>query len=64
VGGKLVKTINQIVNQAGFRSEGIPWDGTDDYGDRIGKGVYVYKLEVRNPTGQRGEQIEKLVILK
>jgi hypothetical protein len=64
VGGKLVKTINQTVNQAGFRSEGIPWDGTDDYGDRIGKGVYVYKLEVRNPTGQRGEQIEKLVILK
>jgi len=64
VGGKLVKTINQIVNQAGFRSEGIPWDGTDDYGDSIGKGVYVYKLEVRNPTGQRGEQIEKLVILK
>jgi hypothetical protein len=64
VGGKLVKTINQNVNQAGFRSEGIPWDGTDDYGDRIGKGVYVYKLEVRNATGQRGEQIEKLVILK
>ncbi|MFZ4783883.1 MAG: type IX secretion system sortase PorU [Flavobacteriales bacterium] len=64
VGGKLVKTINQQVKQAGYRSEGIAWDGTDDYGDRIGKGVYVYKIEVMNETGQRGEAIEKLVILK
>ncbi len=65
VGGKLVKTINQRVKQNGFRSDSISWDGTDDFGDRIGKGVYVYKLEVRNTeTGQQAEKFEKLVILK
>ncbi len=65
VGGKLVKTINQRVKQNGFRSDSISWDGTDDFGDRIGKGVYVYKLEVRNTeTGQQAEKYEKLVILK
>ncbi len=64
VGGKLVRTLNRNVTQSGFRSEPIHWDGTDDFGDRIGKGVYVYKLDVRNSSGQRAEKFEKLVILK
>jgi hypothetical protein len=64
VSGKLVKTLEQQVLQEGFRSQPIPWDGTDDFGDRIGRGVYVYKLEVRNDEGQKAEQFEKLVILR
>jgi flagellar hook assembly protein FlgD len=64
VGGKLVKTINERVKQNGFRSDSISWDGTDDFGDRIGKGVYVYRLEVKNEAGQRADKFEKLVILK
>ncbi len=64
VSGKLVKTINERVKQNGFRSDSISWDGRDDFGDRIGKGVYVYKLEVRNDQGERAEEIQKLVILK
>lgn len=62
--GKLVKTINQSVSTEGFLSRTIKWDGRDDFGDRIGKGVYVYKLTVRSSiTGKRAEKIEKLVIL-
>jgi hypothetical protein len=64
VSGKLVKTLEQEVLQEGFRSQPIAWDGTDDFGDRIGRGVYVYKLEVRNEEGQKAEQFEKLVILR
>lgn len=64
VSGKLVKTLEQQVLQEGFRSQPIAWDGTDDFGDRIGRGVYVYKLEVRNDEGQKAEQFEKLVILR
>ena len=42
----------------------LTWDGTDDFGSKIGKGVYVYKLKVRsNSTGLQAEKIEKLVIL-
>jgi hypothetical protein len=63
VSGKLVKTLDQKVKQNGFRSEPIAWDGLDDFGDRIGKGVYVYKIEVRNESGGSAEQFEKLVIL-
>jgi hypothetical protein len=64
VSGKLVKTIEHQALQNGFRSESIPWDGTDDFGDRIGKGVYVYRLEVRNEDGKTADHFEKLVILK
>lgn len=62
--GKLVKTINQLVVNEGFNSRDVKWDGKDDFGDKIGKGVYVYKLTVRSSvTGKKTEKIEKLVIL-
>ncbi|MCB0762043.1 MAG: type IX secretion system sortase PorU [Flavobacteriales bacterium] len=63
VSGKIVKTINQLVQTTGYRSEGIVWDGKDDFGDKIGRGVYVYRVQVVTPEGQKAEQFEKLVIL-
>lgn len=64
VTGKLVKTINQTVINDGFLSREIKWDGRDDFGDKIGKGVYVYRLVVKSSTtGKKIEKVEKLVIL-
>lgn len=63
VSGKLVKTINQLVNTEGFRVEGIHWDGRDDFGDVLAKGVYIYIVSVTAPDGQKVEKTEKLVIL-
>jgi flagellar hook assembly protein FlgD len=64
IGGKLVKTLEHSYYATGFKGEDIFWDGRDDFGDQIGKGVYVYKIEIRNEQGQKGEQYEKLVILR
>ncbi len=64
ISGKLVKTINGRILNQGFRSEDLHWDGLDDFGDRIGKGVYIYKLKVRTPDGSSTEKFEKLVILR
>lgn len=64
ISGRLVKTIQQQVQTQGFRSEGIEWDGKDDFGDQLAKGVYVYRLKVKNIDGQTAEKTEKLVILK
>jgi len=62
--GKVVKTINQSVTTVGFTNREIKWDGKDDFGDRIGKGVYVYKLTVKSLSSNKtAEKIEKLVIL-
>ena len=65
ISGKLIKTINR--QTSGLNSSvtrDITWDGTDDFGSKIGKGVYVYKLSVRSTSsGMTAEKIEKLVIL-
>ena len=62
--GKIVWTKNQTVTTDGFLSREITWDGKDDFGDRIGKGVYVYKLTVKSTlSNKKAEKIEKLVIL-
>jgi hypothetical protein len=62
--GKVVWTKNQIITTEGFLSKEITWDGKDDFGNRMGKGVYVYKLIVKsNVTNTKTEKFEKLVIL-
>ncbi len=64
VTGKVVWTKNETVTTNGFLSRDISWDGKDDFGDRIGKGVYVYKLTVKSTlTDSVTEKYEKLVIL-
>ncbi|MDR2122890.1 MAG: type IX secretion system sortase PorU [Flavobacteriaceae bacterium] len=73
VSGKLVKTINKTVTSEpfheGYRTDkyGIEWNGLDDFGDKTGKGVYIYRVKVRGISEAcKGSfsQIEKLVILK
>ena len=62
--GKIVWSKNQTVTTDGFLCREITWDGKDDFGDRIGKGVYVYKLTVKSTlSNKKTEKIEKLVIL-
>lgn len=64
VTGKVVWTKNQLINTEGFLSREITWDGRDDFGDKIGKGVYIYKLTVKSTlTNKKTEKFEKLVIL-
>ncbi|WP_027127042.1 type IX secretion system sortase PorU [Gelidibacter mesophilus] len=71
ISGKLIKTLNSQTNAGGCCNEGVSalsrdivWDGRDDFGDKIGKGVYIYKLKVRsNQLNKQVEKIQKLVIL-
>jgi len=62
VTGKVVKTIKQTINDAGNRSCEVDWDGRDDYGDKLGRGVYLYRLTVITPDGKKKERVERLVV--
>ncbi|HFA51059.1 MAG TPA: type IX secretion system sortase PorU [Bacteroidetes bacterium] len=72
ISGRLIKTLQERIIFEGGRlgsDECIRWDGRDDYGDPLAKGVYIYKVKIKNPgIGQaviEGESdFEKLVILK
>jgi len=63
VSGKLIKTLSQTINSAGNRSSEVEWDGKDEYGQSIGRGVYIYRLRVRSPNSKVAEKWERLVIL-
>ncbi len=63
ISGKLVKTIEYQAAASGYRVGPIDWDGRDDYGGRIGRGVYIYRVKVRTSLGHTAEKFEKLVIL-
>jgi hypothetical protein len=69
VSGKLVKTIQEEVIAEGYRVTGIEWDGLDDFGNAIGRGVYVYKVSIgllseTNQITTSTSEFQKLVILK
>ncbi|MEM1323278.1 MAG: type IX secretion system sortase PorU [Bacteroidota bacterium] len=69
VSGRLVKTIVAQASSQGGRVSGINWDGRDDYGDRLARGVYVYRIKSNTSSERGGIQrsesgFEKLVILK
>jgi hypothetical protein len=63
VSGKVVKTIKQTINDAGNRSFEVEWNGRDEYGDKLARGVYLYRLTVITPDGRKKEKVERLVIL-
>ncbi len=63
ISGKVVKSINQTINNEGFRFDGIDWDGKDEFGDKLARGVYIYKVSVTDGSSKKADKIEKLVIL-
>lgn len=71
VSGRLVKSIEHTMTSDGAirRDNCIQWDGKDDYGDQLGKGIYLYKVKVKSSSLPNAElngesDFERLVILK
>jgi hypothetical protein len=69
ISGKLVKSLDQDISTEGYRVTGVEWDGKDDYGSNLARGVYIYKVKVTGlGAGQASlkaeSNFEKLVIIK
>lgn len=66
VSGKLIKTIETTTISNSNRVDDIAWDGKDDFGESIGKGVYLYKIKARSQdlNVTKESDFQKLVILK
>ena len=62
--GKIIKTIRKTIITTGNRSSSdLEWDGKDDFGNKLGKGVYLFELQVRTANGQTANAINKMVLL-
>lgn len=62
--GKLIKTLSGTIINEGTRSSDIEWNGRDDHGDKIARGVYLYRVTVRTRDGKKASKIQRLVILQ
>lgn len=43
-GGQLVRQLQSIVQSAGSRNAQLSWNGTDAYGRKLEKGIYIYRV--------------------
>lgn len=59
--GLRIKTVtDHTILSPGFHQ--ISWDGYDDFGDEIGRGIYLYKIQVNSPdSNQKDTYIGKMV---
>ncbi len=71
VSGRLIKTIDRTIgaeDNTGYRVNDLHWDGLDEFGDRIGRGVYIYKIFVQASGAEKetkqSSEFQKLVVLK
>jgi hypothetical protein len=55
VSGRIVRTLTQDdlgPLKPGTHQTAYAWDGTDEFGDRLANGVYIYKVTVKDENGQ------------
>ncbi len=66
ISGKLVRSINTNSISRGNYVDDIIWDGKDDFGNQLAKGVYLYKVKAKGISSESTQEsdFEKLVILK
>lgn len=61
--GRVVRSIRYDQKSTGTRVTDLDWDGRDDFGNKLGRGVYIYKLRAMNAGKKPQEVVGKLVIL-
>ncbi|NNF35536.1 MAG: type IX secretion system sortase PorU [Saprospiraceae bacterium] len=63
--GKLVKTIQESIINTGTRVNDIQWNGRDEFDDKLGKGIYLYKIKLtdRELNVTEESNYQKLVII-
>jgi hypothetical protein len=59
--GQMLKIIEEKMAPSGYRSEPVFWDGRDEGGYSVAKGVYIYRVSVRRPDGNTQEDSAKLI---
>lgn len=67
VSGRLVKSLTGFLpfSDGSVRLDDcIKWDGKDDYGDQLARGVYLYQVRLQSEENSVDGDFQKLVILK
>ncbi|MEE4255510.1 MAG: type IX secretion system sortase PorU [Bacteroidales bacterium] len=61
VNGQFVEALSATSSASGLSIPSLEWDATDSGGNKIGSGIYIYRLYVTDEQGTRFVQTSKLI---
>ncbi len=61
--GKIIQSIDLTMPSTGYRLQPILWDGNDDGGKRVARGVYLYSVTIRTSGGEISRATGRMIIL-
>ncbi len=66
INGRFVRELNATVNSSGYRvgPNQLVWDGNSNSGRALSKGIYVYKVRIKNSDGSYKEMSNKMLLLR
>jgi len=62
--GQIVNILKTRDISSGYRTAPVQWNGTDSKGNRVGSGIYLYKVQASTKSGRHAEGHGKLVIVR
>lgn len=63
IDGRIIKILNTKVAPTGYTLPPVIWDGNDDGGRKLGKGVYPYTVTIITGTGEKARVSGRMIIL-
>jgi hypothetical protein len=61
--GKVIRTIRLSTPSTGYVLPPVEWDGLDDGGGRVARGMYLYEVSVATEKGERSRASGKMIIM-
>ncbi len=62
-GGQLIRILKKKVITTGYQLQPLIWDGNDDRGKRVGRGIYYYTVVAGTVSGEKAVISGRMIIL-
>lgn len=63
IDGRIIRIIKSKAFPEGYKLPPVIWDGTDQYGRKVGKGMYPYNVTILTEKGERASSSGRMIIL-
>jgi len=61
--GRIVKVLRDKIQSEGYALPDIPWDGCDENGGRVARGLYLWRAEAVTSEGEKTSATGRFIIL-